>query len=49
MNMQEMSRLILGLRKLGLGDKELADFLLWIESGEPQYEPKPIGTQAQNK
>ena len=37
-----MSRLILGLRKLGLGDKELADFLLWVENGERQYEPKPI-------
>lgn len=42
MNMQEMSRLILGLRKLGLGDKELADFLLWVENGESQYEPKAI-------
>lgn len=42
MTMQEMSRLITGLRKLGLGDKELADFILWIENGEAQYEPKPM-------
>ena len=47
MNMQEMSRLILGLRKLGLGDKELADFLLWVENGQEQYEPKPIKPQEQ--
>lgn len=40
MTMQEMSRLIIGLRELGLGDKELADFLLWIENGEEQYRPK---------
>ena len=43
--MQEMSRLILGLRKLGLGDKELADFILWVENGEAQYEPKPLNEQ----
>ena len=42
MNMQEMSRLILGLRKLGLSDKKMADFLLWVESGETKYEPEPI-------
>lgn len=42
MDMREMSRLIIGLRKLGLGDKELADFLLWIASGEARYEPKPL-------
>ena len=45
MNMQEMSRLILGLRKIGLNDKELADFLLWVENGEKQYEPKPLNEQ----
>ena len=49
MDMQEMSRLILGLRKLGLGDKELADFLLWVENGETQYEPKPLNKQENNK
>lgn len=40
--MQEMSRLIKGLRKLGLDDGRVADFMLWVESGEDQYEPKPI-------
>ncbi|MBR2214465.1 MAG: hypothetical protein IJ849_01745 [Selenomonadaceae bacterium] len=34
MNMQEMSRLIEGLREIGLKGEELADFLLWIESGD---------------
>ena len=37
MNMQEMSRLIQGLRKLGLEDRQLADFLLWVESGAVEY------------
>lgn len=49
MNMQEMSRLILGLRKLGLGDKELVDFLLWVESGETGYEPRPIRKEENDK
>lgn len=49
MTMQEMSRLILGLRKIGLGDKELADFLLWVENGQEQYEPKPIDTKKLDK
>ena len=49
MDMTEMSRLILGRRKLGLGDKELAGFLLWIENGESQYEPKPIGTKEEDR
>lgn len=42
MTMTEMSRLIEGLRLLGLSGDELADFLLWIENGDPQYKPKPI-------
>lgn len=45
MDMTKMSRLILGLRKLGLGDKELADFLLWVESGDAKYEPGQLGGQ----
>ena len=44
-----MFRLILGLRKLGLGDKELVDFLLWVESGDTKYEPKPIRDQENDK
>lgn len=45
--MAEMSRLILGLRKLGLSDKELVDFLLWVESGDAKYEPGQIGSQVE--
>ena len=41
MNMQENARLILGLRAKGWTDTEIADFLLYIESGEEQYKPKP--------
>lgn len=49
MNMQEMTRLILGLREIGLDDKELADFLLWIENGEEQYKPKKKEQKAEEK
>lgn len=40
MNMQETSRMILGLRSAGWSEKEINDFLLYIESGEEQYKPK---------
>lgn len=40
MNMQEMARFILGLRAAGWSEKEINDFLLFIESGEEQYKPK---------
>ena len=36
----ERERLILGLRAKGWTDTEIADFLLWIESGDEQYKPK---------
>ncbi len=38
--MSESSRLILGLRSKGWSDTEIADFILWIETGEEQYRPK---------
>ena len=46
MNMTEVARLLLGLRAAGWTDKEINDtdiinFLLWIETGEEQYKPKP--------
>ena len=40
MNMQEAARLILGLRAAGWSEKAINDFMLYIESGEPQYMPK---------
>lgn len=40
MNMQELARLILGLRAAGWTEKEINDFMLFIESGEEQYKPK---------
>lgn len=36
----ECSRLILGLRSKGWTDTEIANFILWIETGEEQYRPK---------
>ena len=41
MDMQENARLILGLRAKGWTDTEIVDFLLYIESGDEQYKPKP--------
>ena len=40
MNISESSRLIPGLRSKGWDDTEIADFILWIETGEEQYRPK---------
>jgi len=36
----ETSRLILGLRAAGWGEKAINDFILYIELGEEQYKPK---------
>ncbi len=40
MNMQEVARLLLGLRADGWSEKKINDFLLWIETGDEQYKPK---------
>lgn len=45
MNMSESSRLIIGLRAKGWTDTEIADLILWIETGEDQYKPKPNDQQ----
>ena len=39
MNMQEASRIILGLRAAGWDGKSINDFILWIGTGEEQYRP----------
>jgi len=39
MNMQEASRIILGLRAVGWDDKSINDFILWIETGDERYKP----------
>lgn len=41
MTMQEASRVFLGLRAAGWDEKRINDFILWIESGDPQYKPEP--------
>ncbi len=41
MNMTEVARLLLGLRAAGWTDKEINDFILYIETGEDRYMPKP--------
>jgi hypothetical protein len=40
MTMSEASRVILGLRAAGWGEKEINDFILWVETGDEQYKPK---------
>ena len=47
MNMTEIARMLLGLRAncrqlaAGWSEKEINDFMLYIETGEEQYKPKP--------
>lgn len=40
MNMQEASRMILGLRAAGWNEKDINDFILFVETGDEQYKPK---------
>lgn len=40
MNMQEASRVILGLRAAGWNEKDINDFILYIETGDERYKPK---------
>lgn len=40
MNMQEVARMIIGLRAAGWTEEEINDFMLFIETGEEQYKPK---------
>lgn len=39
MNMTEVARLILGLRAAGWSEEKINNFILFIETGEPQYRP----------
>lgn len=48
MNMQENARLILGLRAAGWDEKKINDFILYIETGEEQYKPKPDTKSAES-
>ena len=41
MNMQETTRIILGRRAAGWTDTEINDFMIYIESGDENYKPKP--------
>ena len=43
MNMQEASRVILGLRAAGWSEKDINDFILYIATGDEQYKPKEAG------
>ena len=45
MNMKEAARVILGLRAAGWDEKEINDFILYIETGEEQYKPKDKETK----
>jgi hypothetical protein len=39
-NMTEVSRIILALRAAGWNEKDINDFILYVETGEEQYKPK---------
>lgn len=47
--MTEIARLLLGLRAARWSEKEINDFLLYIETGEEQYKPKPKGEEDKQK
>ena len=49
MNMQETARLILALRSAGWTGDEIADILLYIESGDEKYMPKADKRSDNNK
>jgi len=40
MNMSEAARLIIGLRAAGWNEKDINDFILYIETGDERYKPK---------
>ncbi len=40
--MQEIVRLLTGLREIGLTEKEIDDFLIYIGTGNEEYKPKRI-------
>lgn len=40
MNMSEAARLIIGLRAAGWDEKDINDFILFIETGDDRYKPK---------
>lgn len=42
MTMTEASRVILGLRAAGWNEKEINDFILFVETGEEKYKPKEV-------
>ena len=45
MELEELTRIIIGLRSAGVTDKEIVDLLLYIESGEEKYKPKKENKQ----
>ena len=38
-NMEDQSKLLLGLRAMGVSDTQIVDLLLWIGTGEERYRP----------
>ncbi|MBR3621818.1 MAG: hypothetical protein IKN43_00505 [Selenomonadaceae bacterium] len=48
MNMQEVVRLLTGLRDMGLPEKEINDFLMYIGSGNDVFRPKSKVKVAEN-
>ena len=43
--MIEITRMIKGLRKAGWTEKQINDFLIYIESGEEPYQPPIVNQQ----
>ena len=49
LNMQETARFILGLRAAGWSEKQITDFMLYIESGDERYKPTPQENKEEHK
>lgn len=40
MTMAEAARLMKGLRLANWDDTRIVNFVIWVETGDPEYEPK---------
>lgn len=49
MTMAEMTRFIIGLRDAGWSEEKINNFILFIESGDERYKPKPDKAQEESK
>lgn len=49
MTKRENERLVLGLRAAGWNDEKINDFMLYMKSGEEQYQPEVVEAMEEAK